>query len=104
MSDRNSAAQRYSDACVKTMIGALILSAIGVALSERYQQANSFFALGKYEMAREELFDLLKALDQDACWLRYRSSLQDPSVANKLTLRDLHSIECNETKHDRVKV
>jgi hypothetical protein len=84
--------------------GVLILSAIGVALSERYQQANSFLALGKYEMAREELLDLLEALNHDACWLRYRSSLQDPSAANKLKLKDLRSIECNETRHDRIKV
>jgi hypothetical protein len=81
-SDLASAAQRYSDACIKVTVGALVLSAIAVGLAERFVQVREFEALGKYEIAREELYVLRGTLDKDACWQRYRSSLKDPSEAD----------------------
>ena len=103
MSESSDLPQRLSDACMRTTLALMVLSAGALGLAEKFQAATHFQAYAQVEMARGILEALLADLANDNCWRSYVRTLPESQLAANTTLAELKGIECTST-HNKMRI
>jgi hypothetical protein len=88
-------ATRYSEACTRSGVAALVVAALAFSFTQRLAKVEALEAFGSYVLARELLDASLEGLTTSDFWSTTALVLKrDPSESEKITIGELATIEC----------
>lgn len=88
-------ATRYSEACTRSGVAALVVAALAFSFTQRLAKVEALEAFGSYVLARELLDASIEGLTTSDFWSTTASALKrDPSESERITIGELATIEC----------
>lgn len=94
MTNRRDLIQHLSDACVRSMIAALVLSVLAVGISDKLSVAPAFEAYARVQLAWGTLKSQFQWLLSDDCWRAYENRMPAQSDPLATTIAELKTVRC----------